>query len=105
MSKIVAFDDGPNGPMGYMFDCPGCGMGHHVAIAPHAFANGASWTFDGNMERPTFSPSVLSTIEFSAEGKPSKICHLFVRGGNLEFLSDCTHHLAGQTVEMPECDA
>lgn len=86
-----------------MFDCPGCGFGHHVAIAPHTFGNGASWTFNGDMERPTFNPSVLSTIEYVG-GKPSKICHLFVRDGMLQFLSDCHHSLAGQTVEMVDME-
>ena len=29
-----------------------------VAIAPSKLPNGASWTFDGNMETPTLSPSI-----------------------------------------------
>lgn len=28
------------------------------------------------------------------------ICHSFVRNGKIEFLSDCTHELAGKTVEL-----
>jgi hypothetical protein len=104
MPKIVVFDNSPNGPKDFMFDCPGCGFGHHVAIEPHQFGNGASWTWNGNLESPTFTPSVLSTIEFTVEGKPSRICHLFVKDGKLEFLGDCTHKFAGQTVEMPEVD-
>jgi hypothetical protein len=82
------------------------------------------WTFDGNYDRPTFSPSVLVTsgcktpqfkpgdecwCTFNAEAvqagrEPSGFecsrCHLFVKAGKIEFLSDSTHKLAGQTVEM-----
>jgi hypothetical protein len=35
---------------------------------------------------------------------PSPLCHSFVRDGRIEFLSDCTHSLAGQTVELPEIE-
>lgn len=66
-----------------MFWCPGCNCAHY-------FNEG--WTFDGNEETPTVSPSIL----VRGEG----ICHLFIRSGKLVFLSDCTHHLAGQTVAM-----
>jgi hypothetical protein len=31
-------------------------------------------------------------------------CHLFIRDGALQFLSDCTHKLAGQTVDMVPWD-
>lgn len=29
------------------------------------------------------------------------VCHAFVRDGQMEFLGDCTHGLAGQTVPIP----
>ena len=29
-------------------------------------------------------------------------CHSFVRSGRIEFLSDSTHALAGQTVDLPD---
>jgi len=70
----------------YYFDCPGCGE-------PHAFT--AAWTWNGSTERPTFSPSLLVNAE-----RPERRCHLFVRDGHIEFLPDCHHPLAGQTVEM-----
>ena len=30
---------------------------------------------------------------------------MFVTDGNIQFLADCTHALAGQTVPMPDWDA
>ncbi len=34
----------------------------------------------------------------------SPLCHSFVRDGRIEFLGDCTHKLAGQTIELPEVE-
>jgi hypothetical protein len=55
------------------------------------------WTFNGDLERPTFEPSLLCD-----QHDPAHRCHLFLRQGRIEYLSDCHHALAGQTVECPE---
>lgn len=31
-------------------------------------------------------------------------CHSFVRDGKIEFLGDCTHEMAGTTIELPDVD-
>jgi len=31
-----------------------------------------------------------------------QVCHSFVTDGRIQFLGDCTHNLAGQTVDLPE---
>lgn len=54
-----------------------------------------SWQFDGDKKAPTFSPSLLTT------GYEEKRSHCFIRGGRIEFLSDCSHNLRGQTVGLP----
>jgi hypothetical protein len=77
----------------YIFHCPGCGCDHMFDC--RADGNRPSWTFDGDLERPTFSPSLFY---------PDRVCHSFVRDGRIEFLADCTHSLAGRTVELPEAD-
>lgn len=74
----------------YYMWCPGCQF-YHVF--------GPTWSFNGDMERPTFSPSLLSNPSW-----PERRCHLLVRDGRIEFLSDCWHALAGQTVEMEDDD-
>jgi hypothetical protein len=51
------------------------------------------------MEATTFSPSLLCN-QHHAQSR----CHLFVRDGRIEFLSDCHHELAGKTVEIPDWD-
>ena len=73
----------------YLIECPGCGYGHHFD---------SRWQFNGNLERPTFKPSLL--VNSSGAG-PSPRCHSFVTDGRIRFLEDSTHELAGQTVELP----
>ena len=73
-----------------LFECPACGFGHHV--------DPTRWEFNGNLEKPTCSPSFL------VKGDEAHRCHFFMKDGYLQFLDDCTHHLKNQTVEMTECD-
>jgi hypothetical protein len=94
------------------FWCPGCKQMHVVS---------SGWTFSGDYDRPTFSPSVLVTgRDFTSAGRAAyeawcaaghsppgpqfesadTRCHSFVRDGRIEFLSDCTHALAGQTMPL-----
>ncbi|MCZ4340562.1 hypothetical protein O4H52_03015 [Sphingomonadaceae bacterium G21617-S1] len=40
-------------------------------------------------------------IDEDGHRAPPAVCHSFVRNGQIEFLSDCTHALAGQTVPLP----
>lgn len=86
--------------VGWLFWCPGCECTHSFITDPDS--DGPVWTFDGNEERPTFRAS-LGVKDWDAEtGEflPGYRCHLFVTAGMIEFLSDCKHHLAGQTVPL-----
>jgi hypothetical protein len=76
----------------YIFFCPGCRFGHAVFTTKRN-CRGAQWTFNGNMERPTFSPSILHDLS-----KPR--CHLFITDGMVHFCGDCEHALAGKVVPM-----
>jgi hypothetical protein len=79
--------------------------------------HGANWSFDGNVGKPTFNPSVKIT------GKKTEVidgewtgnwlrdangqlidmcCHYFLHAGQLQFCSDSTRTLAGKTVPLPE---
>lgn len=90
---------------GYSHWCPGCDEMHLIAVH-EPFANGAKWTFDGDVNRPTFSPSIniySPRCEWGdGEVTPEQRCHYFLRAGRLEFLGDCTHALKGQTVDLPD---
>lgn len=82
----------------YNFWCPGCQEPHGFIVRSNA--DRPQWKFDGNLEKPTFSPSLLYPDK--------KIrCHLFLKAGIIEFLTDCGHELRGQKVVMvpyPEYD-
>jgi hypothetical protein len=57
------------------------------------------WGWNGSVDAPTFTPSIL--IHYQGGDNPM-VCHSFVTDGRIQFLGDCTHALAGQTVELPE---
>ncbi len=87
---------------GYVFWCPGCGNAHAVNTS----ANGPRWQYNGNPDAPTFTPSILVTCDYpSSDGAAESfhfVCHSFVTNGKIQFLSDSTHKLSGQTVDIPE---
>ena len=80
--------------------CPGCEDLHcwWTAIEGEP-CNRTTWEYDGNDESPTVSPSLL--VSYGVDGKQ---CHSFVKSGQWQFLGDCTHALAGQTVPMVPLD-
>jgi Family of unknown function (DUF6527) len=69
--------------------CPGCKTHHPFDLN--------RWQFDGNLEAPTFSPSLLCNADLNND---SQRCHSFVRNGRWEFCSDCWHDLKNQSVPM-----
>ena len=99
------------------FFCPGCKTHHQVTVDPAQ--SGPVWGYNGNPDAPTFTPSVLRrwisgdppvTAEnldaYKANPWTQKdkenVCHSFVTDGRIQFLGDCTHVLAGQTVDLPD---
>ena len=92
-----------HGPNGVMFWCPGCNS-HHALIV----RGPGAWGWNGSDTAPTFTPSVLSTYsgpDAGIDGAPPARCHSFVTDGRIQFLTDCTHDFAGQTVDLPEWPA
>lgn len=85
MSLVKAASDGS-----FHFWCIGC-------ECYHGFNN--TWKFNGNYKKPTVEPSLLTQWN---EGDKQFKCHIFITDGKLNYLPDCTHKLAGQTVDMVE---
>lgn len=92
------------------FYCPGCKMVHQIQIGQ---GYGPRWTFNGDYNVPTFSPSVLCTWSEPNDDPAKfdhpcfdveKVCHSFVVNGVIQYLSDCTHELAGKNVDMVDFD-
>jgi hypothetical protein len=81
---------------------------------------GPNWTFNGDYDRPTFSPSIKVTghqvirdesgkwtgewARDAAGNAVPSVCHSFIRDGQIQFLGDCTHTLAGKTVPLRPFD-
>lgn len=86
---------------GYGHWCPGCKELHviHTERPNHC---GAQWAFDGNVAAPTFGPSINISAHDPEGELPDERCHYFLKGGVLQFLGDCTHALAGQSVPLPQ---
>lgn len=85
---------------GLVFWCPGCDGAHQIR---HGDGPGPRWGWNGDAERPTFTPSVLvryDGADAGRDGAPPAVCHSFVTDGQIQFLGDCTHALAGQTVDL-----
>ena len=78
---------------GYLWLCPGCGDYHSVSVEGHPTLN---WKFDGNEDKPTFSPSV----RVRGGGDPNYCCHFFIRAGVAEFCGDCSHANAGKKLPV-----
>lgn len=106
--KVKLLSDGTS----YSFYCPGCGHEHVYYTAGQT-----RWQFNGDVNKPTFTPSLLNRWGKEAdpnwqepEGEPfsnswSGRCHLFVTNGVINYCNDCTHPLSGkQGVEMKEYD-
>lgn len=73
--------------------CPGCGD-------YHLFDD--RWGFNGDMEKPTFKPSMKAT--YLPHDCPQRICHSTITDGRIQFHSDCTHDMVGQTLDLPDID-
>lgn len=89
---------GTNSP-DLVFFCPGCQCGHGVWTTVSNAHSGATWSWNGSMDKPTFSPSLL--IQHHHDGKDHR-CHTIVTDGKIHFCADCSHGLAGQVVDMVE---
>lgn len=94
---------------GYAHWCPACEE-IHIFATEGKNHSGASWTFDGNVNRPTFTPSMLITInpktapDYDPE-EPTDVCYYFLQNGTIQYLADCTHALKSQRVILPNLPA
>ena len=80
--------------------CPACGFEHRfrVDLDNHGIWKGDHWAFDGNYDKPTFSPSMGVNLQKQEPRHP--ICHSYVIDGRWHFLDDCSHDKAKQVIDM-----
>ena len=106
----------------YTYYCPGCRSLHQIYTS-ECERSKVHWNFNGNVDKPTFSPSVRhwynkylvddATFKQMRErinaGEQLTIpyveataCHYFITDGKIIYQNDCEHSLAGQTVEFED---
>ena len=76
----------------YLYYCKGCGYDHAFALR----SEGGHHDFNMDLDKPTISPSLLQNFTVG------HTCHSFIKDGMIQYLGDCDHNLAGQTIELPD---
>ena len=99
-------------------NCPACKTTHCLNTDAD---KKPCWGFNGDMDKPTFSPSILERSgHYCERGSHPKtkdeceackegydmcyICHSFVKDGMIQFLNDCTHAYAGKTLPLEDIE-
>lgn len=93
--KIKQVDMGAGQAPAWRHWCEGCKGNHVIYTDSRSQLSGHKWAFDGNLEMPTFSPSINIV----------GICHYFIRAGQIEYCGDSKHELAGKTVPLRELES
>lgn len=109
MPKVKGVEDGNGKRIGYQFLCPGCKSAHLIYTD---YPGRDAWKFNGDIESPTFEPSLLIFGDDEELRKrkretnwPFPInlrCHTVITAGKIHYQGDCEHELRGQTVEAVE---
>ena len=99
----------PDDPSMVAIQCPGCateGIRFHWMRVKDNKKGKKVHDFNGDFEKPTFSPSLNhERTEWVSHDEQKYIhCHSFVRNGMIQFLNDCTHDLRGKTVHLPDIE-
>lgn len=118
-SSVAKLNIYSNGREDLVFNCPACKQEHALPIKGIGVL---AWSWNGNLEKPTLSPSVLTRGTcFTEKGErdykewydngsnpdaafnfetEEVVCHLFLRDGTIEYLNDCSHSMKGQSVNL-----
>ena len=82
----------------WTFECPGCKCNHYITTE-RPKGGKPVWEFNGDVDKPTFSPSIR--VEWEHKNKKFT-CHFNITNGKIRFRSDCTHSLKNQYIDLPE---
>lgn len=114
MAKLRRYDVPPGGVI-YEFMCPGCNYHHPYRTKAYEGEKHWSgkaetpvpvWQFNGDLEKPSFTPSLLIHGHVpKGKTKSEGRCHLYVTDGKINYCGDCDHALAGKTVPMVELES
>ena len=79
-------------PFNLAFHCPACKCSHALNTRKHLQPY---WDIIVVGGKVSVSPSLLVR-----SGNGNTICHLYIRDGVIDYLSDCTHKMAGKSVPL-----
>lgn len=86
--------------VGILHWCPACEEVHHFVTD-----GSRGWVFNGNVDAPTFTPSMKITWGKQADPNcdvDGGICHYILTDGMINYCGDCTHGMVGQSVPIPD---
>lgn len=98
---------------GWAHWCPACEEAHEYYVDLPT-GKGDQWTFNGNQEKPTFSPSMNISWGYMVDGIAPETkayyeqrrnggrCHYNIDDGVITYHGDCTHAMKGQKVPLPD---
>jgi Family of unknown function (DUF6527) len=94
--KVIESRDRDGNHYSWLWHCPACDAVHQCD---------KRWTFNGDLEKPTFRNSVLV---HEVKGENGQIihprCHSYVTDGHITFLADSTHASVGKTLQLRDWD-
>lgn len=107
-------EHGSGAPIGWAHWCPGCKECHVFNVEQptkpypeYEIAGGCAWAFNGNAERPSFTPSMH--IQTGGWKRPdgsrvpkTTCCHYILTDGQIQFCGDSPHELSGKVVPLPD---
>ena len=73
--------------------CTACGCAHVFKDKGQS----PVWGFNGDMEKPTVTPSIRLT---SNGRKGGYTCHFHIKEGRIEYCGDCSHDLSGKKLAL-----
>jgi hypothetical protein len=85
--------------------CEACGHVHGVRIDDGPLTESPKWTWDGDREKPTLSPSVLNFTTDPDTGARETLCHYHLKAGIIEYCADNPHALNGKSVPLVDIPA
>lgn len=73
----------------------------YLPVQTRGTRNGTgNWSWNGDTEKPTVRPSVLTKGKDWNDNWKDYVCHSWINDGQAQFLPDSTHEFSGKTVDL-----
>lgn len=99
MSKIYIHDNATSQRL--VFFCPACQSEHRAQVVVKQGGSGPVWDWNGSDEEPSLAQTFSLTVD-NLTGSAPYVCKSVITEGQIKFLPDSTHEMAGQTSPLPD---